>query len=438
MKSLARLSVVALAAGMVLSGCSFGGGGGSGTYHAVFSRAVQLFPAGKVRVLGVDVGHIVSVQNGSGGVDVTIKIDRGDVKLPFDVKAAIVPASLLGERYIQLFPAYRTGPALPNGSTIPESRTAVPVEPDEVLRSLQDYLGALDPNTVTKFVENAATILNGNGEELNSLIAHGADVMATLSAKREDLASLITELNDLTQTLATRQRSIGQLIQTYDTVASTLNDNRSALEGTITGLNEAAAQLAGLLTDHQATLVKDIQSLTRTGRTLDKNVGQLTGTGHYATLLFSAASRAVDYNHNWLRLGNQGQELGALILLRLEERLQMLCVQSGSAKCVSSSYWSTHVPQLFCFIGKCGGAKRSGSASGSGSESGAGFTSTSAAGALAKAIDGLPKVRAAIVQSSAQAGGTSSEGGDASVQDLVDMLLAQTLGDPYGLGGLAP
>ena len=276
------------------------------------------------------------------------------------------------------------------------------------------------------------TILNGNGEELNSLIAHGADVMATLSAKREDLASLITELNDLTQTLATRQRSIGQLIQTYDTVASTLNDNRSALEGTITGLNEAAAQLAGLLTDHQATLVKDIQSLTRTGRTLDKNVGQLTGTGHYATLLFSAASRAVDYNHNWLRLGNQGQELGALILLRLEERLQMLCVQSGSAKCVSSSYWSTQVPQLFCFSGKCGGAKRSGSGSGSGS------SSTSAAGALAKAIDGLPKVRAAIVQSSAQAGGTSSVGGDASVQDLVDMLLAQTLGDPYGLGGLAP
>jgi len=430
LKPLARLSVIALAAGVVLSGCSFGGGGGSGTYHAVFSRAVQLFPAGKVRVLGVDVGHIVSVENGRDGVDVTIKIDRPDVKLPFDVKAAIVPASLLGERYVQLFPAYRTGPALPNGGTIPENRTAVPVEPDEVLRSLQDYLGALDPNTVTKFVENAATILNGNGEELNSLIAHGADVMATLSSKREDLASLITELNDLTQTLATRQRSIGQLIQTYDTVASTLNDNRSALEGTITGLNEAAAQLAGLLTDHQATLVTDIQSLTRTGRTLDKNVNQLTGTGHYATLLFSAASRAVDFDHNWLRLGNQGQELGALILLRLEERLQMLCLQSGSAKCVSSSYWSTHVPQLFCFSGKCGGAKRSGS----------GSSSTSAAGALAKAIEGLPKVRAAIVRSSPQAGGSSSasDGGGASVQDLVDMLLAQTIGDPYGLGGLAP
>src|SRR5439155_11536351 len=243
--------------------------------------------------------------------------------------------------------------ALPNGATIPENRTAVPVEPDEVLRSLQDYLGALDPNTVTKFVENAATILNGNGDELNSLIAHGADVMATLSAKREDLASLITELNDLTQTLATRQRSIGQLIQTYDTVASTLNDNRSTLEGTITGLNEAAAQLAGLLTDHQATLVKDIQSLTRTGRTLDKNIGQLTGTGHYATLLFSAATRAVDYNHGWLRLGNQGQELGALILLRLEERLQDLCLEFGDLKCTTQQYWSQHVPQLFCFSQTC-------------------------------------------------------------------------------------
>ena len=105
----------------------------------------------------------------------------------------------------------------------------------------------------------------------------------------------------------------------------------------------------------------------------------------------------------------------------------MLCLQSGSAKCVSSGYWSTHVPQLFCFTGKCGGAKGFSSSS----------SSTSAAGALAKAIEGLPKVRAAIVRGSPQAGGSSPEGGGASIQSLVDMLLAQTLGDPYGLGGLA-
>ncbi len=415
---LSRLAAAALVAGLALSGCSFGGGGGR-TYHAVFSRAVQLFPAGRVRVLGVNVGHIVSIQNAKDGVEVTFQVDDSSIDLPADVQAAIVPASLLGERYVQLFPAYSSGPKLADGATIPQSRTAVPAEPDELLRSLQNYLGALDPNTVTKFVENAASILNGNGQTLNSLIQNAAGVIDTLASKKDELASLITELNTLTQALTTRQQGLGQLIQTYDTVAGTLNDNRSALEGTITGLNAAAAQLAGLLTDHKATLETDIETLTRTGRTLDKNIGQLTGSAGYASLLFHAASRAVDYDHNWLRLNNQGQELGALILLRTEERLQMLCVQLGLPQCVTANFWSTHVPQLFCFTGKCKGKNPNGSA----------------AAALAAAISNLPRMKDSIMQTSRVNG---ADGQPATLQEIVDQLLAGTVGNSdlaTGAGG---
>jgi virulence factor Mce-like protein len=408
-----RAGAWALVAGLVLSGCSFGGGRGQ-KYHAVFSRTVQLFPDGKVRVLGVDVGHIDAIQNTKDGVDVTFEIDRADVKLPKDVEAAVVPASLLGERYVQLFPAYSSGPSLDPGSTIPMSRTGVPAEPDELLRSLQDYLGAIDPNTVTRFVENAATVLKGNGDNLNTLIENGARVMETLSSKGDDLAGLITQLDILTKALSTRQQAIGDLIRTYGTVAHTLNDNRSALEGTISGLNDASVQLASLLLAHKTTLNADIDSLTRTSRTLEKNVGHLANTGGYATLLFQAASRAVDYNHNWLRLGNQGQEIGALILLRLEERLQLLCLSQGDPKCVSSNFWATKVPQLFCFKVKCPTAN------------------SSAVSALAKALAGLPNMNAAIAGG---LGAPSSNGGNQGMEAMVKALLDQTVGNTGLAGG---
>jgi len=402
------LLLVALVA---LSGCSFSGGGGPRTYKAEFSRAIQVFPAVKVRVLGVDVGQVTDIRNGPRGVEVTFRIDDPEVKLPANVGAAIVPMSLLGERYIQLVPAYRGGPTLSDGSTIPPARTAVPTEPDELLRSLQDYLGGLDPKNVTSFVENAAQIVEGKGQDLNRLIEHGTGVISALSEKRDDLAQLFVELNKLTVALSTRQAALARLIGNYGKVTGTLDDNRSALEGTITGLNEAASQLASLLVAHRNPLKSDIETLTTAGRTLDRNAETLTLTGKWATRLFLAASRAVDYQKNWLRLSNQGQELGALILLRLEQRLQDLCKQSGAPDCQLPEFWAKHVPGLFCFQEVCSKGKN-----------------PDVATQLAMALESQPQV-AELMASRASAQ-------DSSVRDLIDLLLQRTLGDPYAWGGL--
>ena len=184
MRRVAALGV-ALAVALSLTSCS--SSGGTRTYTAEFSRAIQVFPAVKVRVLGVAVGQVSDVQNAPDGVLVKFQVTDPGIKLPSDVKAAVVPQSLLGERYIQLFPAYQGGPELKPGATIPLTRTAVPAEPDELLRSLNNYMGGLDPKTVDRFVVNAATVLNGDGADLNRLIQHGTGVISTLAAKRNDL-----------------------------------------------------------------------------------------------------------------------------------------------------------------------------------------------------------------------------------------------------------
>jgi phospholipid/cholesterol/gamma-HCH transport system substrate-binding protein len=397
---------------LVVSSCSFGPGRRP-VYRAEFSRAVQVFPGVKVRVLGVNVGEVVNIRNVQGAAEVVFRLTDGHTSLPANVQAAVVPMSLLGERYIQLFPAYDGGAALEPGGTIPLARTAVPAEPDELLRSLQDYLGGLDSNTVTEFVENLAVNLRGNGAQLNRLIHNGTQVMETLNAKRDDLAGLVVELNKLTQALATRQAEIALLIQNYNAVAGTLNENRTSLEGTISGLNDAAVQLASLLIAHRRPLHADIKTLTRTGRTLSRNEESLARTGHWATRLFLAASRAADFDKEWLRLSNQGQELGALIILRLEERLMELCQAAHVPKCSVPQYWQIRVPSLFCFDVVCTGPKHS---------SPEGTTR-----ALTRALEAAPGVGAAL-RERATADGTSTG-------DLVSALLDRTVGDPQGMGG---
>jgi virulence factor Mce-like protein len=349
-----RVAALTVLVALVGAGCAaLRGGSEPRTYKARFSRAIQLFPGGSVRVLGVDVGEVQDVRNVPGAVEVTLLVDDPDVQLPADVQAVIVPVSLLGERYIQLLPAYQGGPVLEEGATIPLERTAVPAEPDELLRSLQDYLGAIDPEAVSEFVANAAAVLKDTGDDLNNLIHHGARVIGTLSSKRDDLAEIIVQFERLSQALSTRQEGIARVIRSYNDVIGTLTDNRAAVEGTITGLNDAAVELASLLLEHEAPLHEDIQSLARTGRTLARNAETLADTGHWAERLFKAASRAVDYEKNWLRLNNQGEPLGAMIVLRLEQRLMEFCADLELASCATPQFWAANVPSLFCFDRVC-------------------------------------------------------------------------------------
>ncbi len=398
-----RVLALAVLASFALAGCGFGQVTGS-EYKAHFTRAVQVFPGIDVRILGVDVGTVTDVRNVADAVEVTFRIKDSGVKLPADVSGAVVPSSLLGERFIQLFPAYTGGPQLPAGAVIPVSRTGVPAEPDELLSSLQDYLGALDQEAVTAFVENAAEILEGNGENLNRLLEGAAGVVGTLASKRDDLADLIVEFNKVTLALGSRQEALGRLIETYNDVAHTLTDNRSALEGTVSGLNEAAFQLASLLLEHREALDFDIDVLTKTGRTLGTNVDILAVTTNWAHDLFQGASRAVDFDHSWLRLNNQGDALFELILERLQERLIELCIDVGAPVCTTSKYWTTNVPALFCFEGNCT------EVSGSPSEQ------------LAAAIEGVPEMKKAAEKQDRENGGSGSTDG------LVDDLLQDTIG----------
>lgn len=324
------------------------GSGDDPTITAEFSRAVQIFPGVKVKVLGVDVGQVTDVQTGADEVRVTMRIGDSAIELPAGVTATVVPMSLLGERYIQLSPAYEGGEILADGATIPVHRTRVPAEGDELLQALQDYFGELDGDTVEEFVTNAATVLEGKGERVNRLIGEATGVLSTLDSRRDELANMIVQFNTLTEALAQRGDALARLINTYNVVGATVHDVRSSLEGTITGLSDASAALAGLLVDHRDSLGPDVRTLTRTTRTVDRNVGRLARTSYWGTRLFDTARRAIDFERDWLRLGNQGAPLADLILHRLEDRLVGVCLRYGDDGCARATFWEKRFPEIFC------------------------------------------------------------------------------------------
>src|SRR5215467_3793019 len=142
---------------------------------AYFAETIGVYPGSTVRVLGVPVGTVDSVQPDGTRVKVTMTVDYG-VAIPAGVDAVVLAPSVVADRYIQLTPPYTGGSQLQDGAVIPASRTAVPVEVDQIYASLAKLVNALGPNganhqgAFSALIKTGAANLAGNGAFLRAML----------------------------------------------------------------------------------------------------------------------------------------------------------------------------------------------------------------------------------------------------------------------------
>ena len=90
-----------------------------------------------------------------------------------------------------------------------------------MFKELQHTLDAINPHAVGNLVSNLATDLDGQGANLNKLIASAAGTVQLLADKGNDLGQLNGTLAQLTGTLDTDTGQIEHLVAQYDTVSTT-------------------------------------------------------------------------------------------------------------------------------------------------------------------------------------------------------------------------
>jgi virulence factor Mce-like protein len=302
----APIVVIAILAGVLAGYLALGRGQGCYELVAYFPRAVSVFPSSDVRVLGLGAGTVKSVEIEDNKVRVVMRI-HDDVPVPADVRAQIVPQSLIGERYIQLSPAYEDGMATAKpGQIIDEDHTITPVEPDEALAAVKEFLDSLDPKNLGRLVTNLESDLNGNGQALNDMLASLTDVVSTFASKDEALGRLVDSFDKLTATLATREQQLGQVLDAFAQASQVLADERTSIEGLVGGLADLSRDGLKLVGDHSKDLRTDIQTLTDAAAIIDANLssvdklltaGPLLATGLEGA--YDAPSRTISLRNNF-------------------------------------------------------------------------------------------------------------------------------------------
>jgi phospholipid/cholesterol/gamma-HCH transport system substrate-binding protein len=300
-----------------------------------FRRGVSLYSHSSVRVLGLPAGRVTSIKTEGDRVKVTLSVDN-DIKLPTGVQAAIVPQSLIGERYVQLFPAWTDGkPTVKAGEVIPLERTSIPVEPDEALAALKKFLDSLDPKATGQLVHNLADDLRGNGQSLNDAIKGLAQVSSTLADKDTQLADILSHFDKLTATLDTRQQALGKVLDQFSVATKLLADERKDIEGLLQGLGTVSKDGLDLVSAHRVQLDQDLNALTGLLQSLSANIDSVRNLLDSAPTLVAGPdltgknaglAAAYDPKYHHLDLRNEASTTASRLLAALGLPGNQICL----------------------------------------------------------------------------------------------------------------
>jgi len=242
--------------------------GGGDTYYAAFSEAGGLKANDEVRIAGVRVGKVKSVDLDGDHVRVEFLVDRG-VDFGSTTAAAIKVKTLLGAMYLSLQPD--GGGQLAEGSEIPRQRTSSPYDVVDAFAGLADRSERIDTDQLAQSLNTVAELTENTPEEFQAALRGVSDLSANIAARDEQLNTLLGNLRKVSGVLGDRRQDLVALMRDGDKLFRALVARRQAVSDLLDSSSELSVQLTGLVRDTRTDLKPALDHLDSVVDVLNKN-----------------------------------------------------------------------------------------------------------------------------------------------------------------------
>lgn len=253
------------------------------TVSGVFAATGNLRSGDEVRVAGVRVGEVTSVEpdHRRGHVVVRWKVD-GEVDLGPATRAEIKVANVLGGRYLRL-----SGPvAEPHLADMPEDerripleRTGVPTTINTVLDDSARTVSKLDTGAINKIVAE----LNGIGDEdrgrLGRALSNLAKLADTVNESEPQIKELLDNGDRVLKLARAKDAELSRLLTNVQIMLDELRKRRAELAAFLGSGNRTVETLTRVIDRQQEKLLSLLADLRGTLGTLRP------ATGDFNTLL---------------------------------------------------------------------------------------------------------------------------------------------------------
>ena len=242
--------------------------GGGDTYYAEFSEAGGLQVNDEVRIAGVRVGKVESVELDGDKVKVGFKVET-DSEFGEETQAAIRVKTLLGAMYLSLLPA--GDDQLEEDSTIPVERTSSPFDVVDAFSGLAETSADIDTDQLAKSLTTLSDLTRNTPEEFRGALQGVSKLSETIASRDDQINSLLNNLERVSTVLDDRDQDIVQLMRDSDVLFQALVSRRDAIHDLLVSTSTLSEELTALVTQSRADLKPALDHLENVVGVLNKN-----------------------------------------------------------------------------------------------------------------------------------------------------------------------
>ncbi|HEV7171250.1 MlaD family protein [Pedococcus sp.] len=287
-KFLVFVAVTLLATGTLAATIANVQFGDKAHYQAIFTDVTGLAPGQEVRIAGVRVGEVTSIQVAPDRIHAKVGMDVLKTSvLTQGTKATIKYRNLVGERYIALTQDVGGATPLRDGATIGLDHTQSALDLTVLFNGFKPLFAALSPKDVNELSGEIISVLQGEGGNVNSLLATTASLTSTLADRDAVIGRTITNLNTVLGTVDAHDSALKQLIDQLQRFVSGLAADRQTIGASLTNINSLTAQTADLLQLTRPSIKSDIENL----RALTTNLNKPSNTAIFEKFLATSPAK---------------------------------------------------------------------------------------------------------------------------------------------------
>jgi phospholipid/cholesterol/gamma-HCH transport system substrate-binding protein len=219
------------------------------TYEAVFDDATGLLENDEVKVAGIAVGRVDSVEVERGQAVARFRM-RDDIDLGEDTTVGIRWRGLQGLRFLYVYP--QGDGQLEEGHRFSSERTFAPASIAVALERITPIMRSLEPEVQNTFLRAMEEALVGRETEIQQLIAEAGSLTQTLADRDTQIGRLLENAATVTGALAQRDDEIRSMLASFANSAELIASRNDQLEALIVQLSDNQSELRRMLDANEA------------------------------------------------------------------------------------------------------------------------------------------------------------------------------------------
>ncbi len=265
-------------------------------YHAIFSDVSGLRVGDNVRVAGVQVGKVESIEVKGRQAEIGFTL-RETQPLLDTTELVIRYQNLLGQRYMSLIQGPKRGTKVPPGATVPINRTSGGFDLTGLLNGFRPLFDVLKPEDVNQLAKTIVQVLQGEGGTVEQLLAETTKLTNFLADRDDIFNQVVTNLTPVLQNLDGQGDAINTTVSELNSLMTGLASQRQTIGESISQLSMLINQTSDFLVDARAPSVQLLKSLRAVAGMFAANLEALRGGIQGFPKILNALGRAGSYRN---------------------------------------------------------------------------------------------------------------------------------------------